>query len=81
MLETARALALLSKNDGWIPERVQMRNSYSYKSLIILQDIYFCSWDAEEYALGGSTAWGEANADSLRSRAILYINTDVGKQI
>lgn len=35
-------------------------------------------WDAEEFGLIGSTEWGEANADWLRSNAVAYVNADTG---
>lgn len=38
--------------------------------------IIYASWDAEEPGLIGSTEWVEANADELRQKAIIYINTD-----
>jgi N-acetylated-alpha-linked acidic dipeptidase len=38
--------------------------------------IVVCSWDGEEYALTGSTEWGEQYADELRHKLIAYINVD-----
>jgi N-acetylated-alpha-linked acidic dipeptidase len=38
--------------------------------------IVFCSWDAEEEGLIGSTEWVEQNAKAL-DRAVAYFNTDV----
>ena len=35
-----------------------------------------CSWDGEEYALTGSTEWGEEFADELKKKAIAYLNVD-----
>jgi N-acetylated-alpha-linked acidic dipeptidase len=46
---------------GWAPKRT----------------IIFCSWDAEEYGLIGSTEWAEENADELREKAVAYLNVDV----
>jgi N-acetylated-alpha-linked acidic dipeptidase len=46
---------------GWKPKRT----------------IVFCSWDAEEEGLIGSTEWAEDNAERL-SHAVAYFNTDVG---
>lgn len=40
--------------------------------------IVLCSWDAEEYALIGSTEWVEDNEDLLTSRAVAYMNVDEG---
>jgi len=45
---------------GWRPKRT----------------IVFCSWDAEEEGLIGSTEWVEQNAKTLE-RAVAYFNTDV----
>jgi N-acetylated-alpha-linked acidic dipeptidase len=45
---------------GWRPKRT----------------IVFCSWDAEEEGLVGSTEWVEQNAKSLE-HAVAYFNTDV----
>lgn len=39
--------------------------------------IIVCSWDAEEFALIGSTEWAEENMDMLASRAIAYLNVDI----
>ncbi|KAL6614546.1 hypothetical protein ACP70R_036816 [Stipagrostis hirtigluma subsp. patula] len=39
--------------------------------------IIVCSWDAEEFALIGSTEWAEENLDMLASRAIAYLNVDI----
>ncbi len=38
--------------------------------------IVYAGWDAEEPALLGSTEWVEHNADELRRKAAVYINTD-----
>ncbi|HEX3660191.1 MAG TPA: M28 family metallopeptidase [Acidobacteriaceae bacterium] len=46
---------------GWKPKRT----------------IIFCSWDAEEWGLIGSTEWAEDHADQL-AHAVAYFNTDVG---
>ncbi len=46
---------------GWKPKRT----------------VVFCSWDAEEEGLIGSTEWAEDNAATL-SHAVAYFNTDVG---
>ncbi|XP_031569805.1 N-acetylated-alpha-linked acidic dipeptidase 2-like [Actinia tenebrosa] len=40
--------------------------------------IKFCSWDAEEQFIAGSTEWVEDNAAILRSRAVAYLNLDIG---
>lgn len=37
----------------------------------------FASWDAEEYALVGSTEWVEDHASWLRDTAISYLNLDI----
>ncbi|HKW87232.1 MAG TPA: M28 family metallopeptidase [Candidatus Acidoferrales bacterium] len=38
--------------------------------------LIFCDWDGEEYALTGSTEWGEQYADELKKNAIAYLNVD-----
>jgi N-acetylated-alpha-linked acidic dipeptidase len=40
--------------------------------------IVICHWDGEEFGLLGSTEWVEANRAELQSKALIYINTDVG---
>ena len=49
------------ENKGWRPRRT----------------IIVCSWDAEEFALIGSTEWAEDNIDMLASRAVAYLNVDI----
>jgi len=46
---------------GWRPKRT----------------LLFCSWDAEEEGLIGSTEWVEQNAETLK-HAVAYFNVDVG---
>lgn len=48
------------KKHGWRPRR----------TLVI------CSWDGEEYALTGSTEWGEQFGDELRKKLVAYLNVD-----
>ena len=38
--------------------------------------IVYASWDGEEPGLLGSTEWAEAQADELKRKALIYINTD-----
>jgi N-acetylated-alpha-linked acidic dipeptidase len=38
--------------------------------------IIVCSWDGEEYALTGSTEWGEQFADDLKKKLVAYLNVD-----
>jgi N-acetylated-alpha-linked acidic dipeptidase len=38
--------------------------------------IVFAAWDGEEWGLLGSTEWAEAHADELRTRAVVYYNSD-----
>ncbi|HEV2489764.1 MAG TPA: M28 family metallopeptidase [Candidatus Acidoferrales bacterium] len=38
--------------------------------------LVFCDWDGEEYALTGSTEWGEQYAEELKQKAIAYLNVD-----
>ncbi len=45
---------------GWKPKRT----------------LVYCAWDAEEPGLLGSTEWAEAHADELKSKAVVYINSD-----
>ena len=45
---------------GWKPKRT----------------IIYCTWDAEEPGLIGSTEWVETHADELRAHGVAYINTD-----
>ncbi len=49
------------KREGWTPRRT----------------ILFCSWDAEEFGLVGSTAWVEDHMSELARNAIAYLNMDV----
>jgi len=46
--------------DGWKP----------------LRSIWFCSWDAEEYGVIGSTEFGEYLSATLQEEVIAYINLD-----
>lgn len=39
--------------------------------------IVFATWDAEEWGLVGSTEWVELMRDTLRSKAVAYLNLDV----
>lgn len=45
---------------GWKPKRT----------------IVYCAWDGEEPGLLGSTEWAEANAELLKQKAAVYINSD-----
>jgi len=38
--------------------------------------IIVCSWDGEEYALTGSTEWGEQFAENLKKKLVAYLNVD-----
>jgi N-acetylated-alpha-linked acidic dipeptidase len=38
--------------------------------------VVVCSWDGEEYALTGSTEWGEQFADDLKQKLVAYLNVD-----
>ena len=38
--------------------------------------IIACSWDGEEYALTGSTEWGEQFAQDLSTKLVAYLNVD-----
>ncbi len=48
------------KEKGWRPRR----------TLVV------CSWDGEEYALTGSTEWGEQFAGDLKKNLVAYLNVD-----
>lgn len=48
------------KKKGWRPRR----------TLVI------ASWDGEEYALTGSTEWGEQFSDDLQKKLVAYLNVD-----
>jgi len=49
------------KRNGWTPRRT----------------IVFCSWDAEEFGLVGSTAWVEQHSEELARKGIAYLNMDI----
>ncbi|XP_062112313.1 probable glutamate carboxypeptidase AMP1 [Humulus lupulus] len=49
---------------GWTPRRT----------------LVFCSWDAEEFGMIGSTEWVEQNLGNLGSRAVAYLNVDCAVQ-
>jgi N-acetylated-alpha-linked acidic dipeptidase len=38
--------------------------------------LVYASWDGEEPGLLGSTEWAEAHADELKTKAVLYLNSD-----
>ena len=38
--------------------------------------VMVCSWDGEEYALTGSTEWGEQFAEDLKKKLVAYLNVD-----
>ena len=38
--------------------------------------LVICSWDGEEYALTGSTEWGEQFAQELQMKLVAYLNVD-----
>uniref|UniRef100_A0A914VRS2 Peptidase M28 domain-containing protein n=1 Tax=Plectus sambesii TaxID=2011161 RepID=A0A914VRS2_9BILA len=62
LLETARALSAVANATGWRPRRT----------------IVFCSVDAEEFGLIGSTEFAEEYLKVLQQRAVALINVDVG---
>ncbi|XP_044507787.1 probable glutamate carboxypeptidase AMP1 isoform X2 [Mangifera indica] len=49
---------------GWTPRRT----------------IIFCSWDAEEFGMVGSTEWVEQNIVNLGAKAVAYLNVDCAVQ-
>ena len=38
--------------------------------------LVICSWDGEEYALTGSTEWGEQFGNELKKKLVAYLNVD-----
>jgi len=50
--------------EGWKPRRT----------------LIYASWDGEEPGLLGSTEWVEAHAAELKSKAVLYINSDMNSR-
>jgi N-acetylated-alpha-linked acidic dipeptidase len=75
--------------DGWVFGAMDPLSAHSVlmeeaKSLGALfksgfrpkRTLVYASWDGEEVGLIGSTKWAEAHADELRSKAVVYINTD-----
>ncbi|XP_039026298.1 probable glutamate carboxypeptidase AMP1 isoform X1 [Hibiscus syriacus] len=42
--------------------------------------IIFCSWDAEEFGMIGSTEWVEQNLVNLGAKAVVYLNVDCAVQ-
>ncbi|KAH8732769.1 N-acetylated-alpha-linked acidic dipeptidase 2 [Phaeosphaeriaceae sp. PMI808] len=64
LMEVTKAFGELLKT-GWKP-----------RQMLTLHSV-FASWDAEEYALIGSTEWVEEFAPWLRKTAISYLNLDI----
>nr|XP_054768945.1 N-acetylated-alpha-linked acidic dipeptidase 2-like isoform X1 [Lytechinus pictus]XP_054768946.1 N-acetylated-alpha-linked acidic dipeptidase 2-like isoform X1 [Lytechinus pictus]XP_054768947.1 N-acetylated-alpha-linked acidic dipeptidase 2-like isoform X1 [Lytechinus pictus] len=60
LMELARVLGGLYKNDGWRPRRT----------------IILASWDAGDDGNIGSAEWVEENVEVLRERTVAYINLD-----
>ncbi|XP_022766886.1 probable glutamate carboxypeptidase AMP1 [Durio zibethinus] len=52
-----------------------MRNGWNPRRTII-----FCSWDAEEFGMIGSTEWVEQNLVNLGAKAVAYLNVDCAVQ-
>ncbi|XP_046330416.2 N-acetylated-alpha-linked acidic dipeptidase 2-like isoform X2 [Haliotis rufescens] len=61
MMEMSRALMHRIKTGNWRPKRT----------------IIFCSWDAEEYALIGSSEFVQKYVKNLLTRAVAYLNVDI----
>src|SRR3989441_11543957 len=57
---------------------VRTRSLADLKGLSIRprRTIVVCSWDGEEYALTGSTEWGEQFAEDLKKKLVAYLNVD-----
>ncbi|KAG0175095.1 hypothetical protein DFQ28_005005 [Apophysomyces sp. BC1034] len=88
--EPERAIILGNHRDAWVYGAVDpssgsatlleigrvlgelLKTGWRPKRTIIL-----ASWDAEEYALIGSTEWGEDHRDWLSQTGTVYINVDV----
>lgn len=60
MLELARVLMKLKKENNWSPKR----------------SVMFLSWGAEEYGLIGSVEWVEEYLKKLQANSITYLNID-----
>ncbi|NXK97393.1 TFR1 protein, partial [Formicarius rufipectus] len=60
LLELARVISDMVKNDGYKPRR----------------SIIFASWSAGEFGAVGATEWLEGYATSLHAKAFTYINLD-----
>lgn len=60
MLELARVLMKLKKENKWSPKR----------------SVMFLSWGAEEYGLIGSVEWVEEYLKKLQANSITYLNID-----
>uniref|UniRef100_A0AC35TSG6 N-acetylated-alpha-linked acidic dipeptidase 2 n=1 Tax=Rhabditophanes sp. KR3021 TaxID=114890 RepID=A0AC35TSG6_9BILA len=60
LAEVARAMVQTINETNWRPSRT----------------LVFCSWDAEEYGLIGSTEFVEEFTNILQERAIVYLNVD-----
>ncbi|XP_018020759.1 putative N-acetylated-alpha-linked acidic dipeptidase [Hyalella azteca] len=60
MMEISRVLMAYINETGWSPRR----------------SIVFCSWDAEEFGLIGSTEWTQQFSKQLSDRAVAYLNID-----
>lgn len=77
--------------DAWIKGGASDPNSGSASMLEVIRafsqlmeqgwkprkTIVFASWDGEEYALLGSTEFGEKYADDLKANCLAYLNVDV----
>ncbi len=48
----------------------------AHQGLPPARTLVFCTWDAEEWGLIGSTEWVEELEDSLRAHVVAYINED-----
>lgn len=85
------AIVVGNHRDAWIAGGASDPNSGSAALLALakafgslkskgwrpLRTIIIASWDGEEYALLGSTEWGEDKAKWLSRNALAYINVDV----
>lgn len=86
-----QAIVVGNHRDAWISGGASDPNSGSAVLLSVakafselkskgwrpLRTIILASWDGEEYALLGSTEWGEDKAQFLSKNALAYLNVDV----
>ena len=88
-LDPEHVVVLGNHRDAWVAGAIDPTSGTAAvletgRALAVLRDqgwkprrtIVWCSWDAEEYGLLGSTEWAEQHDNLLRARAVTYINLD-----